>query len=73
MRRASVTALAGLASLASAQYLTNGTYAVEGDYNVRYDTGSFGPAVEEYHYFFNQWRESLLPTLDFSARRSFSS
>lgn len=61
MRSVSVSALAGFAGLASGQYLTNGTYATEGDYSVRYDTGSFGPEVEEFHYFFDQWRESLLP------------
>lgn len=52
-----MAAFAGLASVTSAQYLTNGTFATEGTYGVRYDTGSFGPEVEEFHYFFDQWRE----------------
>lgn len=48
-------ALAGLLGLAAGQYLTNGTFSTEGQYSARYDTGAFGPEVEEFHYFFDQW------------------
>lgn len=44
--------------LVCGQYLTNGTFLTEGEYSVRYDTGTFGPEVEEFHYFFDQWRAS---------------
>ncbi|KAF7944266.1 hypothetical protein EAE96_010668 [Botrytis aclada] len=33
----------------------NGTFGYAGPHNLRYDTGSFGPPVEEYHYFYDQW------------------
>lgn len=56
MARFSLLALAGIVQQSWAQYLTNGTFATEGVYGVRYDTGSFGPQVEEFHYFFDQWR-----------------
>lgn len=49
--------LAGLSSFSAAQYLTNGTFASRGPRNVRYDTGSFGPDVEEFHYYYDQWRK----------------
>lgn len=51
------TTLSGLFILSDAQYLSNGTFASAGLYGVRYDTGSFGPEVEEIHYFTNQWRK----------------
>lgn len=63
--------LAGLVGLAAAQYLTNGTFATEGLYNVRYDTGAFGPEVEEFHYFFDQWRTfSVITCSDINNRRA---
>lgn len=48
---------AGLFILSDAQYLTNGTFASAGIHDIRYDTGSFGPEVEESHYFISQWRK----------------
>lgn len=33
----------------------NGTFSYAGPHNVRYDTGSYGPPVEEFHYFYDQW------------------
>lgn len=45
-----------LLGISTAQYLTNGTFSIAGPSNVRYDTGMFGPDVEEYHYFYDQWR-----------------
>ncbi|KAJ4394904.1 hypothetical protein N0V93_004124 [Gnomoniopsis smithogilvyi] len=50
-----IAALVSCIGLVCGQYLTNGTFLTEGEYNVRYDTGTFGPEVEEFHYFFDQW------------------
>lgn len=47
---ASLSLLACYASFVTAQFATEGSYAV------RYDTGRFGPDVEVFHYFFDQWR-----------------
>ncbi|KAI1373327.1 major royal jelly protein-domain-containing protein [Hypoxylon crocopeplum] len=33
----------------------NSTFASSGPRNVRIDTGTYGPSVEEYHYFYDQW------------------
>lgn len=33
----------------------NGTFGTAGPHALRYDTGSYGPAVEEFHYFYDQW------------------
>ncbi|KAI1451765.1 major royal jelly protein-domain-containing protein [Annulohypoxylon moriforme] len=33
----------------------NSTFEITGPRNVRVDTGRYGPTVEEYHYFYDQW------------------
>lgn len=33
----------------------NSTLSTTGPHNVRIDTGTYGPPVEEYHYFYDQW------------------
>ncbi|KAI5917580.1 major royal jelly protein-domain-containing protein [Camillea tinctor] len=33
----------------------NSTFSTTGSRNVRIDTGTYGPPVEEYHYFYDQW------------------
>jgi hypothetical protein len=33
----------------------NGTFSATGPRNVRYDTGTYGPPVEEFHYYYDQW------------------
>lgn len=33
----------------------NSTFATSGARNVRKDTGTYGPPVEEVHYFYDQW------------------
>ncbi|KAI0829590.1 major royal jelly protein-domain-containing protein [Hypoxylon sp. FL0890] len=33
----------------------NSTFRTTGPRNVRIDTGTYGPPVEEYHYFYDQW------------------
>ncbi|KAF3762797.1 hypothetical protein M406DRAFT_219488, partial [Cryphonectria parasitica EP155] len=33
------------------------------DYSVRYDTGTFGPEVEEFHYFFDQWPSGIAQSM----------
>ncbi|KAK8054791.1 hypothetical protein PG993_000018 [Apiospora rasikravindrae] len=33
----------------------NSTFSTTGTHNVRIDTGTYGPPVEEYHYFYDQW------------------
>ncbi|KAI0592871.1 major royal jelly protein-domain-containing protein [Biscogniauxia sp. FL1348] len=46
-------------SLAAAQagfpVQLNSTFSTAGPRNVRIDTGTYGPPVEEYHYFYDQW------------------
>ena len=61
MKTVLLSVLTCFVSFGKAQYLTNGTFAKKGTYGVRYDTGSFGPDVEVFHYFFDQWREHILP------------
>ncbi|KAI0397849.1 major royal jelly protein-domain-containing protein [Xylariaceae sp. FL0594] len=46
--------LASLQGLAIAQ-LGHQDIETIGDYNVRIDSGRYGPPLEEYHYFFDQW------------------
>ncbi|OWP01897.1 hypothetical protein B2J93_4747 [Marssonina coronariae] len=51
----------GIAGLAAAQNATyfqttlNSTLSTTGTRNVRIDTGTYGPAIEEYHYYYDQW------------------
>ena len=59
MKTLSLSVLVCFVGFGIAQYLTNGTFATEGTYGVRYDTGSFGPNVEVFHYFFDQWRKHI--------------
>lgn len=33
----------------------NSTFTTTGTHNVRIDTGTYGPPVEEFHYFYDQW------------------
>ncbi|KAK6071118.1 major royal jelly protein [Seiridium cupressi] len=33
----------------------NSTFSTTGPHNVRFDTGTYGPAVEEVHYYYDQW------------------
>ncbi|KAI1326270.1 major royal jelly protein-domain-containing protein [Xylariaceae sp. FL0255] len=33
----------------------NDTFGTTGNHNVRIDTGRYGPTVEEFHYFYDQW------------------
>lgn len=40
---------------ASFPVVLNSTFANTGPRNVRIDTGTYGPPVEEYHYFYDQW------------------
>lgn len=42
-------------NLSSGDTTLNGTFGYAGPHNLRYDTGSYGPTVEEYHYFYDQW------------------
>jgi hypothetical protein len=50
-----------LISLTAAQNNTNfnttlnSTFSTIGPRNVRYDTGTYGPPVEEFHYYYDQW------------------
>ncbi|KAI1631520.1 major royal jelly protein-domain-containing protein [Biscogniauxia mediterranea] len=49
----------GCFSLAAAQanfpVQLNSTFGTTGPRNIRIDTGTYGPPVEEYHYFYDQW------------------
>jgi hypothetical protein len=52
---------AGLTGLTTAQNSTNfnttlnSTFSTTGPRNVRFDTGTYGPPVEEFHYYYDQW------------------
>lgn len=52
MKLFTLLALSGLSSLITAQSVT---YQNAKSANVRVDTGVTGPAVEEVHYFYDQW------------------
>ena len=61
MELLSILALAGILGHASAQNSTNfnttlnSTFSTTGPRNVRIDTGTYGPEVEEMHYYYDQW------------------
>jgi len=61
MKLLSILALAGILGHASAQNSTyfnttlNSTFSTTGPRNVRIDTGTYGPEVEEVHYYYDQW------------------
>lgn len=61
MKVFTAAAVAAIASIAAAQNLTNfnttlnSTFSTAGPRNVRYDTGTYGPPVEEFHYYYDQW------------------
>jgi len=61
MKLLSVIAVAGLTGLTAAQNTTNlnttlnSTFSTTGPRNVRFDTGTYGPPVEEFHYYYDQW------------------
>ncbi|EPE29845.1 NHL repeat-containing protein [Glarea lozoyensis ATCC 20868] len=61
MKVLSLLALTSIANIVSAQNSTaslpslNSTLANNGTRRVRYDTGTYGPEVEEVHYFYDQW------------------
>ncbi|KAI0134882.1 major royal jelly protein-domain-containing protein [Daldinia grandis] len=42
----------------------NSTFRTSGARNVRVDTGTYGPPVEEYHYFYDQWPIGLAVSKD---------
>ena len=52
MKLVSLLALSGIVCLAAAQAIT---YQHFSSANVRFDTGQTGPAVEEVHYYYDQW------------------
>ena len=60
MKLLSLLALAGLSSLTAAQNSTNfnttlnSTLSMTGPRNVGIDTGTYGPQVEEFHYYYDQ-------------------
>jgi hypothetical protein len=37
----------------------NSTFSTTGSRNIRYDTGTYGPSVEEFHYYYDQWSIGL--------------
>jgi hypothetical protein len=37
----------------------NSTFGTTGPRNARYDTGAYGPPVEEFHYYYDQWPLNL--------------
>jgi len=53
--------LAAILTFAAAQNSTdyntilNSTFSTTGPRNVRIDTGTYGPEVEEFHYYYDQW------------------
>jgi hypothetical protein len=51
--------LAGYCGLAIAQFPAQAklddVLSTTGDHEVRIDTGRYGPLLEEYHYFYDQW------------------
>lgn len=56
----SLLAFMGITSLTTAQGTNfnstiNSTLGTAGPQNVRYDTGTYGPPVEEFHYYYDQW------------------
>jgi sugar lactone lactonase YvrE len=56
----SILVLVGITNLTAAQGTNfnttiNSTIGTAGPRNVRYDTGTYGPPVEEYHYYYDQW------------------
>lgn len=61
MKVFTAAAAAAVTSIAAAQNSTNfnttlnSTLSTEGPRNVRYDTGTYGPPVEEFHYYYDQW------------------
>jgi hypothetical protein len=61
MKLFSLLAIAGFAGLTAAQNSTNfnttlnSTFSTTGPRNVRIDTGTYGPPVEEFHYYYDQW------------------
>jgi hypothetical protein len=46
---------AAFIGLACSQNTTQNTTTTTGSHNVRVDTGTYGPEVEEYHYYYDQW------------------
>ena len=61
MKLLSIVTAAGLTALTAAQNSTNfnttlnSTFSTSGLQNVRFDTGTYGPTVEEFHYYYDQW------------------
>ncbi|PBP24835.1 major royal jelly protein [Diplocarpon rosae] len=59
MKFCSLVTATGIAGLTAADtnYNTtlNSTLSTTGPRNVRIDTGTYGPPVEEYHYYYDQW------------------
>ncbi|KAI0015751.1 major royal jelly protein-domain-containing protein [Xylariomycetidae sp. FL0641] len=57
--RCLISMVVGYLSLTAAQSdpspALNSTYSTTGSRNVLYDTGTYGPPLEEYHYFYDQW------------------
>jgi hypothetical protein len=56
---ANILLLTGHCGLGDAQSSLPATldavFGTTGDHNVRIDTGRYGPPLEEYHYFYDQW------------------
>jgi hypothetical protein len=61
MKLSTLLGLAGASSYTAAQNSTsynttlNSTFGTAGPRNVRIDTGTYGPQVEEFHYYYDQW------------------
>lgn len=73
MKLLAFVALTSLTSLTTAQNSPNTTlndiWTTEGPRNVRIDTGTYGPEVEEFHYYYDQWPIGLAVS---STRRAFA-
>ncbi|CZT50145.1 uncharacterized protein RSE6_11082 [Rhynchosporium secalis] len=58
-----VSSVVRVANLAAAQNASsslpinnfNSTFSITGSRNIRIDTGNYGPEVEEFHYYYDQW------------------
>ncbi|KAI2605643.1 major royal jelly protein-domain-containing protein [Hypoxylon sp. NC1633] len=53
--RLNLFVLAGSLCRAVSPVVLNNTLTTTGPRNVRIDTGTYGPEIEEYHYFYDQW------------------
>jgi len=52
---ATLTSLTGAQDSTNLNTTLNSTFSTSGARNVRFDTGTYGPPVEEFHYYYDQW------------------